>query len=262
MGVPAAADRGVCAALSAIAASRIDPLHDALHPAGPLGPSRLDAHLDALDQWQRVQDDVTVTSAVTSSAPAPAPPAGPLEEDAFEALEALGLFLYRDPRLMARALRVLRHHVASYCCHGAGRAAAGVAGSVGGASAVEGDDSKASESGAGVVGIGRVYRLLARTVLPALALAPANFAASNAVWGVLRLLPFAARFAVYRQAQDVWAKTPLLQGAAALSVDGFRRICRRLHNPTSQKEKREVLGPYRLAVAKLSAATPIQVRPP
>jgi hypothetical protein len=52
---------------------------------------------------------------------------------------------------------------------------------------------------------------------------------------------------------------PTPQGAAAMSIDVWRRICRRLHNPTSNKEKKEVLGPYRLAVAKISAAVPLQV---
>jgi len=44
-----------------------------------------------------------------------------------------------------------------------------------------------------------------------------------------------------------------------MCVDVWRRICRRLHNPTSNKEKREVLGPYRLAVAKIAAGVPLQV---
>ena len=47
-----------------------------------------------------------------------------------------------------------------------------------------------------------------------------------------------------------------------MSLDIWRRICRRLHNPTSQREKREVLAPYRLAVAKVAAAAPLQVGRP
>lgn len=139
-----------------------------------------------------------------------------MDAEAFEVLEALGLYLYRDPYLFARVLRVLRHHVASYCCHGAGRAAAGGAG---GESAVEVE----GEGVVGEEGVAQVYLLLATTVLPALAMVPASFAVSNAVWSVMSLLPFAARFVVYRQAQDVWAKSPVLQvrGREVSVFDGF-----------------------------------------
>ena len=50
------------------------------------------------------------------------------------------------------------------------------------------------------------------------------------------------------------------QGASTICVDALRRICRRLHVPAGAKEKKEVLGPYKLAVAKISAGVPLQVR--
>ncbi len=202
LGIPAAADPGVCAALCAIVAARTDPLHSQLLPEGPLGPSRLEAYLDAVDRWQRGASAAGGGGDGAARAAPPAPPAPPLDSDAFDALEALGLYAYRDPALLARVLRVLQHHVASYCCHGEGRAAAGAV-----LESAEGDDGAAP----GGVGVSRVYRLIAQAVLPSLAMVPANFALANAVWAVMRLLPFPARFAIYRQAQEVWAETPLLQ---------------------------------------------------
>ena len=260
LGVPAAADRGVCAALCELAAARVDPIHDALLPEGPLGPSRLEAYLDAVERAQR-QAATAGAGGAAAQPPQPQPPAPPLPADAFDALDALGPYLYRDAHLFARVLRVLRHHVASYCCHGAGRAAAAAAAA--GESAVEGDGDDGGDGdgdGADAGLVPRVYRLLAGTVLPALAMLPANVAAANAAWAVLRLLPFPARFAVYHKATEVWARTPLLQGAAAAPVDAWKRVARRLHNPASERERHEVLNPYRLAVAKVAAAAPLQVR--
>lgn len=54
---------------------------------------------------------------------------------------------------------------------------------------------------------------------------------------------------------------PIVQGATNMATHVWRRISRRLHVPKSQKEKREVLTPLRLAVAKIFAGTPIQVGP-
>jgi len=180
-----------------------------------LGPSKLDAYLDAVDRWQRATaagSKAASSSSAAAAMPPPAPPAPPLDSDCFDALEGLGLYLYRDAALFTRVLRALRHHVASYCCHGAGRAAAGAAGG----------ESAVAEAGGdfdgGGVGVGRVYRLLAHAILPALSMVPANFAVSNAAWEVMRLLPFAARFAIYRQAHEFWAETPLVQVRACLGA--------------------------------------------
>ena len=72
---------------------------------------------------------------------------------------------------------------------------------------------------------------MAKVLIPALALLPANVAMSQQIWSVMSLLPYPRRFAVYTVAQEESKQQLLVRAANELAVREIAKVARRLRMP-------------------------------
>ena len=197
--VAPAADPGVACALSSAVGKLLQPVYLAYCPGSGLGRPK--------------------TAAPEDEFKSQIPP------EALDLLEHLHLHLYRDPELMTKLCRVLRHEVLASGERGAAKSLA------------EG--------------------LLRRALLPGLSLMPANPALAHEVWSVLELLPYADRFRVYSEAAEDAEGEPVLLAAGKLASVGVRKIMRRVTKPSGDKQEKEAMKRMGRMLAKLGHGSPL-----
>ncbi len=194
-----AADPGVARALCSAVGKLLQPVYSVYCPGSGLGRPKTAAPEDEFQSQ--------------------------IPPEALELLEHLRVHLYRDPELMTKLCRILRHEVLA----SGGRSAA--------KSVAEG--------------------LLRRALLPGLSLVPANPALSHEVWSVLELLPYADRFRVYSEAAKDAEGEPVLLAAGKLATVGVRKIMRRVTKPSGDKQEKEAMKRMGRMLAKLGHGSPL-----
>lgn len=197
--VAPAADPGVARALCSAVGKLLQPVYAAYCPGSGLGRPK--------------------TAAPDDEFQSQIPP------EALELLEHLRLHLYRDPELMTKLCRILRHEVLGSGERGAAKSVA------------EG--------------------LLRRVLLPGLSLVPANPALSHEVWSVLELLPYTDRFRVYSETAKDAEDEPILLAACKLATVGVRKIMRRVTKPSGDKQEKEAMKRMGRMLAKLGHGSPL-----
>ncbi|KAK9839458.1 hypothetical protein WJX81_003560 [Elliptochloris bilobata] len=174
-------------------------------------------------------------------------PAPPLGEPELSMLRLLGLHVHHDTLLVTRLARVLRHMHAYAVARAPG-------------------DAQAAAAHA------QVEELMELSVLPALALTPANPALAGEVWALLKVLPYTARWRLYsrlkvgsasRVERGGWARQPrgrqpLLEAAARLAGSETRRVLRRVRVVEDRRERRREVALARF-LAKVAASNSLAV---
>jgi len=170
-----------------------------------------------------------------STAAASAASAADFPEPAFGDLLALGPHLFHSPPLLASACRLF---------------SAVVAGNL--------ERARGGDAGARAA-LARADDLLARALLPATSLCPANPATAAQLWACLAPLPYADRFRAFAAHRAATAASPLLSAAARLAVVETRKILRRLHAPADRRDRRDALAPFGRMLGKAAAGAPLAV---
>ncbi|KAF8061139.1 THO2 [Scenedesmus sp. PABB004] len=241
LGVQAASEPSISAALTEQLRALLAPVTAALFPAGPLGGSvlRRPPYSTAAEAAAAAAAGGAAPpppgAAAAPSPPAPAPRLDPL---VFALAGHLGVYLHRAPEALAALLRALRHELMF-----GGRLAPWM--------------PPADADGEVVA---QVVRVLAEAALPALSLHSANRGLAGELWDVLELLPFADRAEVYRRGMAASAAAPPSAAAGLLAVKAFKRIKARLALPDrADKSRKEVVRANAHLLAKVTHATPLQV---
>jgi hypothetical protein len=76
--------------------------------------------------------------------------------------------------------------------------------------------------------------VLAKVLIPALALLPANVSMSQQVWSVMCLLPYPRRFAIYTVVQGESKQQLLVRAANELALREYGKVARRLRMPKKE----------------------------
>lgn len=240
LGVQPAAWQPLGATLCSIVTAELEPITSCLAPKGILARGLLDTAAAALSQPAVAAGG---SAALAAALPPALKPGPPVSARATEALQELGMFLYRDIRLLVKVIRAMRHHLLFY-----------------GLTPAAAEDGALPPQAAGArAEAARVEEVIGRVLLPACALVPSVPALSHELWELLRLLPYVARYKLYADFRELTDKSPFLTAASKLAVYETRKVLKRLHSAPDKCERKDTCKPHGRMLSKIAATNALPV---